>query len=181
MALTYTFKPGGKQASEASDYFTSIATEQVEQSLGTMLPKQIMIEETRRPPLHLRVWSPRNAELQLRPMVPWLRQVIQKMCVISAPGVDPIRHMPTLLTCPESANCFIEVLGRASFTPVEQHLLTIGLRDGRTILLSTPRITLADLGDDLIGLAIHDVGSWLIEGNPMPMEQVGYPRVDHRG
>ena len=166
MAITCNFKPGEEQALEAHAYFTEVAGEWVDRTLEEMVPRQLMVEESSRPTMYMRIWSRLNCQGQAQVLSQWLRVVQRRAKVLARHHVDPMIHLPTLMDCPvEGANCLVEVLGGTPFTPAEKNLLTVGLRNGRTVLVSSPKMILVELEDGLLGLAVYKRGSWLIEGS----------------
>lgn len=172
MALVHAYKHSALQAEAASRYFLGLANEWAGEALRTMLPAQLILQEPGSPALNIRLWTFPGGRMQVRGMLGWIRQVHRQMEALARPGEKPMAHLPNLLNCPEpEASCYIELLGRACFTPDEEHLLNIGLRQGRTILLSSPKVMLVQLEEELVGLAVHGRGSWLVEGRTAPVEQ----------
>lgn len=173
MALIYTFAPGASQAEAAGDYFMGLANDLADEALDNMVPKQLILQEPEGSNLNIRLWALPGRVIPVRRMLGWIRQIMRQMEDLARPHGKPMSHMPTLMTSPEpEATCFIEVLGRRCFTPFEEHLLTIGLRQGRTNLLSSPKVMMVRLEEELAGLAIHGRGSWLIEGRTTLLEQM---------
>lgn len=164
MAYRYSFKQGKEQAQRANQYFQGIASEWIVDRSNELVPRQYILQESGWPDLHIRVWSTGHDSDSLRRMLPWIRRVQRKLNTLSAPGGNPRNILPALLKCQAPhASCFIEVLGRKFFTPDEEQVLTLGVEDGRLVLLSSPTIMLIELQQGLLGLTVHDRGSWLIE------------------
>lgn len=170
MAYSYTFKQGKEQAQRANHYFQGIASEWIVDRSNELVPRQYILQESGWPDLHVRVWSTGHDGDSLRRMLPWIRRVQRKLGKLAAPGGDPRNILPGLLQSHVShAWCFIEVLGRKFFTPDEEQVLTLGVENGRLVLLSSPTVMLIELQEGLLGLTVHERGSWLIEKKQAPV------------
>lgn len=162
MALHYGFKPGHRQAEAANRYFRSVATALLDAELPEMTCCQYLVQEAMQKDLALREWKIPGVKDPLRDLVSWLPGVLH---LLKDYDPDVPSWLPEVLDCGAAGTtCFIEVLdNNGAFTKREKSRLSLGLRAGRTVLLSTPTFILVELETGLLGMAVHDVGSWLIE------------------
>lgn len=161
MALHYDLRTGIRQAQLANRYLRSVAAEKTDALLPEMNSMQYLVKDPSNRDLSLRLWTFPGTKDPLDDLLPWLIKVKR---TVDEFDYDVPAWLPGILACEGTdLTCFVEVLeNHKAFTKDEKSMLSVGLQAGRTVLLSSPRSILVELEPGLIGMAVHYVGSWLI-------------------
>ncbi|MEO8068302.1 MAG: hypothetical protein ABI599_11470 [Flavobacteriales bacterium] len=168
MALRYDFQPGPKQSLDACSYFSLLGNEMVDSYVTNMEPRQYLMGQAGYATQPVRVWSRKHTGPgRMYELLPWIRTVMKETRKMTSGkgGEDVVGTVHTWMDTQHAEDTlFIELPHpQDAFTPKEVLAHTIGIIGGETVLLSAHNLMSVKLEADLFGLALANVGSYLVE------------------
>jgi len=169
MALHISYKPGKAQSEQAARYF--------QESVGTLLDNMMsgleehtyVVDGRSGPSLRLRTWS--RSELQegrLHELFDRIVAVRSEVQALERGGIQQDQVHRTVFKWLEVSlhgeDLFVELtIVDPGSGAEERPALSLGLVQGRSVLVSSDRLLFSWLDQDIFGLAIADQGSYLFE------------------
>jgi hypothetical protein len=169
MALNITFRSGKAQSEQAALYYQEAAAQVLESLMPELEEFSYHMDRPLGSTIHLRVWC--KAELredELHALFDRIISVNEAVQVLEDGTLGPNMVHDTLMewlhAMPPEQNMFCELtVVDPHGMPEERPRLSLGILQGRTILVSSDRLLYTWLDQDLFGLAISGHGSYLAE------------------
>ena len=169
MAIHIHFQPGEDQSVQAAQYFREVASTTVSPAMEGMVEQDHLIPGPEGVFLHLRIWSQENLDEQaLHELFDHLLAVRSGLQQVQEhPGEpDPLAEAAGHWLSPSlgERDLFVELtIAGPDGKDQDTAEFSMGLIQGRAVLISTDTALFARLQDGLFGLALAGEGSYLVE------------------
>jgi hypothetical protein len=169
MALHVTYKPGKAQSEQAARYFQEAISALLDTMMQDMTEHTYRVDGRSGPSLKLRTWSREPLDDQqlhaLFDRIVAVRSDVQRL----EKGIlthGQVHHAISswMEVAMEGEDLFVELTIVDPAEGTEEHpALSLGLVQGRSVLVSSDRLLFTWLDQDIFGLAIAGQGSYLFE------------------
>lgn len=177
MELRITFEPGAMQSLQAASYFNGVIAHTVEPWLERWGARTYAMDTGEGAALRWRIWSEDDwSGEELSTLFVWLLILREDIERLQERMLEPeavagmvsnwlaMRHDGRGFFLEESV---LDVEGHAQAEP----RLTLGVLEGRTVMISTDELMFTGLSDGLFGLAVAGRGSYLVEDAAFGMNE----------